>query len=224
MRLLATGAITLAVTPYLYMPTAARAGQRHDAALGRRVVGLGDRAGERTGRERDHRARLLLAEDGGRGTEHGERALQVGLDDRVPLLLAHVEEHPLAQDAGDADDTVDPPEAVDRGLHDAGAALHRGDRVGHGDGVAAGGLDLLDHLVRDRAVGVLAVHRHAVVGDDDVRAQPGALDRDGAADAPPGAGDGDAQSIEVTHGAVSPCESVGSRLENVVLATRAAER
>ena len=96
----------------------------------------------------------------------------------------HVEEHALAQDPGDADDAVDPAERVDRGLHDARAALHRRDRVGDRHGVAAGGLDLVDHRVGDLAVGVLAVHAHAEVVDHDVRAGRRARERDRTADPP----------------------------------------
>ena len=144
--------------------------ERHDAALRRRVVRLRDRRRERARREADHAARLLLAEDRRRGTEHGERALEVRLDDRVPLGLGHVEEHALAQDAGDAHDAVDAAEGVDRALHDRRAALHRRDRVRVGDGVAARGLDLRDDLVGDVALRLVAVHRDAVVVDDDRRA------------------------------------------------------
>ena len=116
------------------------ADERHDAALGRGVVRLRDARRERARREADHRAALLLAEDRRRGAEHGEGALEVGLDDRVPLVFRHVEQHALAQDAGDAHDAVDPAEGVDGRLHDRRAALHRRDRVGVGDRPPAGRL------------------------------------------------------------------------------------
>ena len=33
-------------------------------------------------------------------------------DDRVPLRLGHVEDHPVPQDAGHVDQDVDPPEGA----------------------------------------------------------------------------------------------------------------
>ena len=48
--------------------------------------------------------------DGGPGAV--ERAFQVDRDDRVPLRLGHVEDHPVAQDAGHVDQDIDPAEAV----------------------------------------------------------------------------------------------------------------
>ena len=59
----------------------------------------------------------------------------------------HVLERLVAQDAGVVDDDVDPAEGVERGLDDGLAALGRGDAVVVGDGLAAGGLDLVDDLL-----------------------------------------------------------------------------
>jgi hypothetical protein len=44
-------------------------------------------------------------------------ALEVDVDDRVPLGLVHVEAHLVAQDAGVVDEHVEPSERVD-GLGD----------------------------------------------------------------------------------------------------------
>ena len=61
-------------------------------------------------------------------------------------------------------------ERVDRGLHDGRAALGRGDRVGVGDGLAAGGLDLVDDVLGGALVAAGAVDRAAEVVDHDERA------------------------------------------------------
>ena len=114
MRDLATGAMQFGGHAVLVHPGRRAAHEGNDAALRGGVVGLRDARRERTGREADQRAALLRAEHRRRGAEDRERALEVGLDDRIPLLLGHVEEHPLPQDAGDAHDAVDATERVDR--------------------------------------------------------------------------------------------------------------
>ena len=75
----------------------------------------------------------LLPEHDGRVLGRREVPLQVYRDHRVPLLLAHVEDHAVAQDACVVDEDVEPPEGVERRLHDALAALHRRHRVVVGD-------------------------------------------------------------------------------------------
>jgi hypothetical protein len=77
-----------------------------------------------------------------------ERALQVHGDDRVPLLLGHVDEHAVAQDAGVVDDRVQVAERLDRGVDEALRALPRGDAVAVRDRLAAHALDLVDDLLR----------------------------------------------------------------------------
>ena len=64
-------------------------------------------------------------------------------------------------------------ERVDRGLHDRLAALGRGDRVGVGDGLAAGRLDLVDDLLGRALVAAGAVDGAAEVVDHDERAALG---------------------------------------------------
>ena len=81
-----------------------------------------------------------------------ERPLEVDLDDRVPLCLGHVGEHPVAQDAGVVDDDVEPAEAVDRALHHPTGGLEVADVVGVGDGLAAHALDLVDDLLGGSSV------------------------------------------------------------------------
>ena len=91
------------------------------------------------------------------GPEHGEVPLQVGLDDRVPLVLGHVEEHPLPEDAGHRHHPVDPAPPLDAGADDLLAAVEGGHALGHGHRLAAGGLDVGDQRLGHLARGVLAV-------------------------------------------------------------------
>ena len=66
-----------------------------------------------------------------------EGALEVDLDDRVPLGLGHVDHHPVTQDAGVVDEDVEGAEGVDRELDEALRAVPGGDVLGVGDGLAA---------------------------------------------------------------------------------------
>ena len=52
-------------------------------------------------------------------------ALEVDGDDGVPLLLGHVDQHPVAQDAGVVDQHVEVAERLDGGVDHALAALPR---------------------------------------------------------------------------------------------------
>ncbi len=61
-----------------------------------------------------------------------EVALQVDVDDRVPLLLGHVDQHPVPQDAGVVDQHVEVAEGLDGGVDQALAALPVADVVGVG--------------------------------------------------------------------------------------------
>ena len=134
---------------------------------------------------------------GGGGPEDRERALQVGGDDRVPLVLGHVEQHPLAEDPGRADDAVDLAELSTAVSTMRWPPGHLGDRVGDGDGGAAGVGDLLDDGVGDLAGGLGPVGGHAVVVDHDAGALGGTGDGDGPADAPARPGDGDRLALQV---------------------------
>ncbi len=120
----------------------------------------------------------------------------MGGDHGVPVVLRHVEEHALTQDAGDADDPVDPAPGIDRTLHDPFARRHFGDGVGDGDGGAAALANLLHHGVGHLTRGLLAVHAHAEVSHDDVRALGRTVQRHSPADAAPGPGHGNRLSLE----------------------------
>jgi len=65
----------------------------------------------------------------------------VDLEYQVPVVVLHVLEAYVAQDAGVVDEHVDTAEALDGSVDDAVAEL---DRVVVGHGLAAGGLDLVD--------------------------------------------------------------------------------
>ena len=56
-----------------------------------------------------------------------EGAFQVHGDDRVPFGLTHVEDHAVAQNAGNVDHDVNPTEFVDGLLDHAGRMLVIGD-------------------------------------------------------------------------------------------------
>ena len=189
----------LAVTPYLYIPAAALRVREMIPPLGRAVVGLADARREGAGRDPDQSAGFLLAHDRRGGPKDGEGALQVGRDHRIPLLFAHVEEHPFAEDARHADDAVDLAKAIDRGLHDARAARHFGDAIGVGNGLAAEGFDLGDHGIGHLTGRLLSVHRDAVIVDHDLCALPGRVECDGASDAAARACDCDDLAVQISH-------------------------
>ena len=92
------------------------------------------------------------------------------VEHRVDEVGTHVVERLVAQDAGVVDDDVDGAERVDRGLHDALAAVGRGDRVGVRDGLAARGLDLVDDELCGALVGARSVDGTAEVVHHDERA------------------------------------------------------
>lgn len=67
------------------------------------------------------------------------------LHDQIPVIIFHVLEADIAQDAGIVDENVDPAKSLDGCLDDLLAILHR---VIVGDGFAACGLDLIDDYIR----------------------------------------------------------------------------
>ena len=92
---------------------------------------------------------------------------QVHLDDRVPLLLGHVDEHPVAQDAGVVDEDVEVAEGLDRAVDQPLRALPVGDVVAVDDCLATERLDLLDDVLRRCEIGTRAVVGAAEVVDDE---------------------------------------------------------
>ena len=78
---------------------------------------------------------------------HVPRALQVHVDDGVEVLLGHVPDHALAQDAGGVDDEIDLAEGLRALAHHAAGAGVVGDGVVVGERLAAGLGDLRHDLV-----------------------------------------------------------------------------
>jgi len=68
-------------------------------------------------------------------------ALDVDLEDQVPVRILHVLEADVPEDAGVVDEHIDASEALDGRVDDLLAVL---DRVVVGHGLSAGGLDLVD--------------------------------------------------------------------------------
>ena len=133
-----------------------------------------------------------------------ERALEVHLDDRVPLLLGHVGEHPVPQDAGVVDHDVQVAERLDRGVDQPLGALPRRDVVAVGDRLAAHPLDLLDHVLRRAEVAAGAVDVATEVVHDHLGALASQRQRVLAPDAAAGSRhDGDASLTDPGHGRAS---------------------
>src|SRR6185437_3617755 len=132
------------------------------------------------GRHVDHRRRHGVAGLGlvtpvaGQGAGGAEGRLQLTGDDVVPLLLGHVHEHAVAEDAGVVDQAVDLAVGVDGGVEQGLGTGHRPDVVRPGHRLPAGRHDLVDDGLGDgrvgpRAVGLAAdvVHDHpAALGGD----------------------------------------------------------
>ena len=99
-----------------------------------------------------------------------EGALQVHPDDVVPLLLGHVEDHPVAQDARHVDQDIEPAELADRGLDQVLGSRVIGYVGPVGDGLAAFVGDLGGHLTGWPGVAARAVDGAAEVVHHDARA------------------------------------------------------
>ena len=142
---------------------------------------------------------VLLAPVGGRPSGRCEVALEVDGDDRVPLLLGHVDDHPVAQDAGVVDEDVEIAERLDRAVDQALRTLPVGDVVAVDDRFAADGFDLVDNLLRRRDVGAGAVVGAAEVVDDDAGAFAGEEQRMLSSDSTACAGDDCNSAVKRSH-------------------------
>src|SRR3990172_6435586 len=101
-------------------------------------------------------------------------------DDSVPLLLAHVEDHPVAQDAGHIDQDVQAAVGIEGAAHNGLAARPRGHGAEAGGALATGRADAADVLVGRGLVEAGAIDGDAGVVDDN----PGACSRQGDGDGP----------------------------------------
>ena len=112
------------------------------AQLGSRVVGLAEVAEQAGGGGGvDDATELLLAEVRPGGAGALVAALDVDLEDEVPVGVLDVLEAHVAQDAGVVDQDVNATEGLDGGVDDLVAIL---DAVVVGNGLAARGFDLID--------------------------------------------------------------------------------
>ncbi len=180
--------------------------QAGDARLGGAVVALADVA-EQARRARrvddpaaDRLARLgAVAPVGGGVVQRTERALEVDVDDRVPLLLGHVDDHPVAQDPGVVDEDVELAEVVDRLLDQLARGGEVGDVGAVDDRLAPECLDLPHDVVGRTLVGARPVALRAEVVDDDLRALTRQMKRVLATDPAPSAGDDRNLPVQESH-------------------------
>jgi hypothetical protein len=128
-------------------------------------------------------------------------ALQVHGDHGVPLLLGHVDEHTVAQDAGVVHEDVEVAERLDGGVDQALAAFPVGHVVAVGDGLAAHALDLGHDLLGRRETATRAVGGAPEVVHDDLGALGGEEEGVLTADAAPRPRDDGDPAVRVL-----PCE------------------
>ena len=126
-------------------------------------------------------------------------AAEVDPHDGVPLLLRHVGEHPVPQDAGIIDEDVEVTEGAHGLIDEALRTLPVRDVVVVGDRLATGGDDLVDDLLGGRRVGASPVRVAAEVVDDDLGALPGEKEGVLPTDASSRAGDDGDATLESVH-------------------------
>src|SRR5690606_39692008 len=101
-------------------------GERPCAAFRRGVVGLAeiaDDAGGGGGVDDDPAAAVFL-HPGENRPSHGKHALQIDLDDGVPVAFLHLQQSLVPQNAGVVDQDVDTAEIVEGALQLTPAAFH----------------------------------------------------------------------------------------------------
>ncbi|VWX50171.1 hypothetical protein NOVOSPHI9U_260204 [Novosphingobium sp. 9U] len=193
--------------------------QRGDPALGGRIVGLADVGEQRRVRGRVDHASVngisglgLEAPVVGGMVQRRERTLQVNLDDAVPLVLAHVHEHAIAQDTGVVDQDVEPTEGIDRLLHHLLRIAPVGDIGRVHRRLAAHRLDRRDDFLRRRLVGTFAGGAGTEIIDDNLGALFGQLERMRASETSSGARNDCDATFQQTHhpsfGMVAPMPSL----------------
>ena len=128
-----------------------------------------------------------------------EVTLQVHGDHRVPLLLGHVEAETIAEDAGVVDHDVETAVVVERLVDQRLATGPRRDVVDVGHRIAAGGDDLVDHLLGRPRVGPRSIGRATHVVDHHAGAFARQKLRLFPADAAPGTGHQRHLAVEAAH-------------------------
>src|ERR1700722_17954171 len=141
----------------------------------------------------------------GRRLDRAVVPLQVHPDHVVPFLFRHVEDHAVAQDAGDVNQDVELAEFLDRLVDESLAAFDGGDIHMIGSGVATRALDFFDYIVGRRLRFFLSRDRDAKIVDYHCASLCGECPRDAAADTATTACDGGYFSVELAHRSILPC-------------------
>ena len=173
----AVGTIALTVISARASSIAQVAANADDAGLGGGVVRLAEVAAlaGRRADDDDPAALALLAHADRRGARARERAAQVRVDDEVEVLVGHLPQHAVAQDAGVGDHDVEAAELA----HRAGDERVRGLAVSPTGAISATARPPARGDRRDGLVGGVAVD----VVDDDGCARGGERHRVRAAEA-----------------------------------------
>ena len=130
-----------------------RFGQTDNAHLGGGIVGLSEVADQaRRGRHVNERPAALLPEVIGGRARHEKAAVQMDINDRLPFLDVHLEEHAVTQDAGIVDDAIDAAEEIDRRLDDVVGRLPGRHVIGVGQCFTTGGTNFIDNLLGGASV------------------------------------------------------------------------
>jgi hypothetical protein len=117
-----------------------------------------------------------------------EVALEVDAHDVVEVVLAHVEEHPVAQEAGVVHEDVEPAPLLEAAPDHGERVVPIGDVAAVGHRVATRSADLVDHRV-GRARLTLTREREPEVVHHDLHALPRQRERVRPTEAAPRAGD-----------------------------------
>ena len=96
-------------------------------------------------------------------------ALEVHLDDRVPVVFGEVDQYAVAEDAGVVHEDVKVTEGFDGGVDQTLTTLPVGDVVVVGNGFATHGLDFGHNLLGRRTFTARTIEVAAEVIDDNLR-------------------------------------------------------
>ena len=97
-------------------------------------------------------------------TTHRERPLQVGVDHSIPILSIHFVDQTVPRDPRRCDNNVNPPERVQRRLHNLPTAFPGCDRIAVCNGIAAGIPDDLHDIIRRGRFGTVTAFVHHNLG------------------------------------------------------------